>query len=310
MMSEQTALTTVPTAALMPAMDIGQAVARYQAMGEFVRRILREGVDFGKIPGTGDKPTLLKAGAEKLTSFFGLRPTFEIVEKTEDWTGQEHGREPFFYYHYRCRLWRAGEIVAEGDGSCNSWESKYRYRKAERVCPACGQAAIIKGKAEYGGGWLCFGKKGGCGAKFADNDAAIVGQEVGRVLNPDVADQVNTIQKMAQKRALVAATLIGANASDYFTQDIEDLGEFVNGEYTILEDKKPKQGKKPGNGSEEAKAAFFARVLREIPYYEHINHVSNALKQAGFTAYAHSKEAEMLAALEKHAGEAANKEAA
>jgi hypothetical protein len=36
------------------------------------------------------------------------------------------------------------------------------------ACPVCGVVgAIIKGKPEYGGGWLCFQKKGGCGAKFA-----------------------------------------------------------------------------------------------------------------------------------------------
>jgi hypothetical protein len=234
-MTEQTGLTTVSHEALMPAMDIGMAVARYQAMNQFVKAILKEGVDFGKIPGTGDKPTLLKAGAEKLTSFFGLRPTFEIVEKVEDWGGQDHGGESFFYYHYRCRLWRAGEVIAEGDGSCNSRESKYRYRKGERVCPNCQQPAIIKGRAEYGGGWVCFGKKGGCGSKFKDNDTTITGQDVGRVLNPDVADLVNTIQKMAQKRALVAATLIGVNASDYFTQDIEDLSDtYVDAEYRVV----------------------------------------------------------------------------
>jgi hypothetical protein len=33
-------------------------------------------------------------------------------------------------------------------------------------CPKCGKDAIIKGKEEYGGGYLCFKKKGGCGAKF------------------------------------------------------------------------------------------------------------------------------------------------
>jgi hypothetical protein len=41
-----------------------------------------------------------------------------------------------------------------------------------QACPKCGMVgAIIKGKPEYGGGWLCFGKKGGCGAKF-DTDQA------------------------------------------------------------------------------------------------------------------------------------------
>lgn len=36
-------------------------------------------------------------------------------------------------------------------------------------CPTCGANAIIKGKEEYGGGWLCFKKKGGCGDKFTDD---------------------------------------------------------------------------------------------------------------------------------------------
>lgn len=40
--------------------------------------------------------------------------------------------------------------------------------KVEVVCPECGQfSSVIKGKAEYGGGYLCFKKKGGCGAKWA-----------------------------------------------------------------------------------------------------------------------------------------------
>jgi hypothetical protein len=42
---------------------------------------------------------------------------------------------------------------------------------------------------------------------------------------------------MAQKRSLVAMVLITTNASDYFTQDMED---FVQGEYT---DVKPVDGK-------------------------------------------------------------------
>lgn len=37
-----------------------------------------------------------------------------------------------------------------------------------RPCPSCGQDAIIKGKAEFGGGLVCFKKKGGCGAKWKD----------------------------------------------------------------------------------------------------------------------------------------------
>jgi hypothetical protein len=43
---------------------------------------------------------------------------------------------------------------------------------AKTLCPECGADAIIKSKEEYGGGWLCYKKKGGCGAKFQDDPAS------------------------------------------------------------------------------------------------------------------------------------------
>ena len=222
--SEETgrALMAVERSRFMPAMSIESAVERYNAVTEFVSRVLRNDVDYGVIPGT-DKRTLLKPGAEKLTTFFGLSTRFQLLERIEDWTGEQHGGEPFFYYLYRCQLFRGDVLIAEGDASCNSRETKYRWREAQRVCPACGQSAIIKGREEFGGGWLCFKKKGGCGAKFPDGDQTIESQQTGRVFNPDIADQVNTIQKMSQKRALVGAVLLAVNASEFFTQDIEDM---------------------------------------------------------------------------------------
>lgn len=42
-----------------------------------------------------------------------------------------------------------------------------------RGCPVCGQAAVIKGRPEYGGGWVCYKRFGGCGEKFTDNDSRI-----------------------------------------------------------------------------------------------------------------------------------------
>jgi hypothetical protein len=216
------ALTPSDRAQFMPAMSIEMAVERYNAITEFVSRVLRRDVDYGVIPGT-DKLTLLKPGAEKLTTFFGLSTRFQLIEHIEDWTGDEYHGEPFFYYLYRCQLFRGDLLIAEADGSCNSREQKYRWREQQRTCPECKQAAIIKGREEYGGGWLCFKKKGGCGAKFSTGDAAIEGQPVGRIPNPEIADQVNTIQKMGQKRSLVAATLMAVNASEFFTQDMEDM---------------------------------------------------------------------------------------
>jgi hypothetical protein len=216
------ALVAVERARFMPAMSIESAVERYNAVTEFVSRVLRKDVDYGVIPGT-EKRTLLKPGAEKLTTFFGLSTRFELLERIEDWTGEAHGGEPFFYYLYRCRLYRGDVLIAEGDASCNSREAKYRWREAQRACPACGQSAIIKGKEDFGGGWLCWKKKGGCGAKYPDGDQTIESQQTGRVFNPDIADQVNTIQKMSQKRCLVGAVLLAVNASEFFTQDVEDM---------------------------------------------------------------------------------------
>lgn len=193
-----------------------------QARLEIIQSVLKPGVDFGVVPGT-QKPTLLKPGAEKINDCLNLYPDYERIQTTEDWD------KPLFHYAYRCLLRdrNTGSIVATGIGSCNSMESKYRWRKAQRVCPQCGTEAIIKGKAEYGGGWLCFAKKQGCGAKFKPGDQNIEGQQVGRVPNDDVFSQVNTIDKMTQKRALVAATL-NLGFSEQFTQDMEDLAHAVD----------------------------------------------------------------------------------
>jgi len=221
-----------------PVMSIEEMKDRYQMMARITSEIMREDQDYGAIPGTGSKPSLLKPGAEKLATFFGLRKEFTVTAE-EDWTGAEHG-EPHFYYLVRCSLYRDDVLVAAADGSCNSWESRYRWRKAARICPQCKSDAIIKGKDEYGGGWLCFKKKGGCGAKFKDGDKSIEGQQTGRVLNADIFDQVNTILKMAEKRALVAAVLLAVGASEFFTQDMEDI---IDAEWTehilTLTDAKP-----------------------------------------------------------------------
>ena len=219
--TELTVVTTPKQPALdhMPVMDLEAAHERWETIRSFVARIMIDGEDYGVIPGTRSKPTLLKSGAEKLSAFFGLAPAFEVTQRIERWDD----KEPFFHYEVTCRLHRGGQLRGEGLGSCNSRESKYRYRVAERKCPQCGSASIIKGREEYGGGWICFPKKGGCGAKFGDGDQRIESQEMGRVPNPDIADTVNTILKMAKKRALIDAVLNTVGASQFFTQDVEDM---------------------------------------------------------------------------------------
>ena len=106
-------------------------------------------------------------------------------------------------------------------GTCGS-PTRRREDQVAFECPACGAESIIKGKQEYGGGWICFQKKGGCGAKFTDDDQTIVGQLIGRVENPDIADAYNTVLKMSKKRAHVDAIITATAASDIFVQDEED----------------------------------------------------------------------------------------
>jgi hypothetical protein len=188
-----------------------------------MREVMKKDEHYGVIPGTGTKPTLLKAGAEKLCLTFRLDPQYEITEKQDG----AHLR-----ITSKCTLFHipTGQRFGSGMGSCSTRESKYAYRQASIKCPACGNEAVIKGKEEYGGGWVCFKKKGGCGAKYGDGNKTIEDQPRGRVPNEDLADQYNTVLKMANKRSLIAAVLNATAASDIFTQDIEDMPQAIGGE--------------------------------------------------------------------------------
>ncbi len=263
MINEQTALTTTEQAGfLAPAVTVEKALAAYQAKKELIDGIMKQGVDFGVIPGSS-KPTLLKAGAEKATSFFGLSPHFKDAGIVEDWTGKDHGGEPFFYYRRTCELWRGDNLVASVDGSCNSWEKKYRYRwVSEFEIPVGLDKTKLKTQGGKSSEFQFAIEKAETGGKYgkppeywkAWNDAIDSGKAIQitrktskgnelpafemdatvyAVPNSDPADQVNTILKMADKRALIAATLIATGLSEYFTQDIEDYvigGDVIEGE--------------------------------------------------------------------------------
>jgi hypothetical protein len=191
-------------------------VERLGKIREAMDDAMEEGVDYGKIPGT-DKPTLFKPGAEKLAVMFRLD-----VQTTHDekWGPGDHLVVPAYTMIYDAPT---GTRLGRGEGMCSTRERKYAYRNEQRKCPTCNAAAIIKGKAKYGGGWVCFNKKGGCEAKFKDGDQAIEGQVTGEIDNPDLPDLWNTVIKMARKRAITDAVLLVTGASALFTQDAEDL---------------------------------------------------------------------------------------
>ena len=194
-MSEEKAITPIEIKTKLPA--IQEAVDQYNMMVEYVQKVMKDGIDYGKVPGS-EKPTLLKPGAEKLQRLFRLHSTIETMEIKEDWD------KPFFYYRYKCHVFLNGEVLAECEGSANSYEKKYRYRylfdneitEAEKVNAVSAERISKKTGRAYTS-W--------------------------RVENKEPFDIVNTLQKMAQKRAYVGAILLAANASEFFTQDIEDL---------------------------------------------------------------------------------------
>ena len=206
-----------PTLAVTPSVGAAELVERLAVIEEAMKTAMKPDIDYGVIPGTGTKPTLYKPGAEKLGVLFQL--DVQIVNE-KIWGPGDH-----LTVASRATVYHSptGARIGYGEGMCTSREKKYGKRQQNLKCPACESEAVIKGKQEYGGGWLCWGKRGGCGAKFDDGDQAIEGQERGEVENPDLPDTWNTVVKMAEKRARVDAILAVTGASALFTQDMDDM---------------------------------------------------------------------------------------
>jgi hypothetical protein len=61
-------------------------------------------------------------------------------------------------------------LISQGDDPEADTATDSRAEATGNACPKCGKVKpVIKGKAEYGGGWVCFKKKGGCGATWHDS---------------------------------------------------------------------------------------------------------------------------------------------
>ncbi len=221
-----------------------EAVQRRALLVAFIREAMKEGRDYGIIPGTQEK-SLWKPGAEKLCSFFGYSFQLLPVESIMDWTGKNTDGEPFFFFRHKCILRHGAVLIGESEASCNSFEKKYRWREGKRKCPKCQRETIYRSKPRENDppdkpmGFYCWNKKGGCGAQFAANDQSITSQPGGMVKNDEIFDQVNTIQKMSAKRALVGTVVIGCNASEFFRlADLDDDSDVIDGDFrpTITKD--------------------------------------------------------------------------
>lgn len=217
-------------------MTPNEAMQRRALLVAYISNAMKEGRDYGIIPGT-EKKSLWKAGAEKLCSFFGYSFQILPVETVLDWTGKNTDGEPFFFFRHKCILRHGAVLVGDTEASCNSFEKKYRWREGKRRCPKCHRETIFRSKPRKDDlpgksmGFYCWEKKGGCGTQFTANDTSITNQQVGMVKNDEIFDQVNTIQKMSEKRSLVGTTIIACNASEFFALLDTDDDDVIDGDY-------------------------------------------------------------------------------
>lgn len=206
------ALARRETMAVSTPMSVQELVGQVRLVQEVIKHVMVENEHYGKIPGCGDKPALLKAGAEKLGMTFRLAPTFDI--RRLDMNGGH--RE----YEVVCTL--NGRY--QGVGACSTMEGKYRYRtgpKKPTDKPVPKEYWDIRNSNPAKAQQLIGGK--GFSTMKDDGGRWVICEQGERVEHDNPADHFNTVLKMAKKRAHVDAVLTATAASDCFVQDLDEL---------------------------------------------------------------------------------------
>ena len=187
--------------------QIADVISMKATVQDLLKSQMQEDVHYGKIPGTGDKPTLLKSGAEMLRMVFNLRTTCnkDDVEITNEGNGHKT-YEICMHISNKDK-----EIIATGLGTCSTMESKYKYRS---------QLTDRKVPSEY---WESRDKALLGGSQYSPKKVKGAWLISERVEHDNPADYYNTVKKMAKKRAMADGILTATCSSDLFTQDLEDL---------------------------------------------------------------------------------------
>ena len=165
-------------------LPINEIVDYFAYIDEICNKIMKEGVDWMRIPGT-PKPSLLQPGAQKLAFAFKLTDEYETLLCLENHETEWEYEQPIYE-------WFAGKKRKTGieTKKARGW---YFYRVKCRLTSR-DTGAIINGHL------------GTCSSYDPGKEGA----------------PANTILMMAQKRAYVAAVRSATFTSDRFTQDIED----------------------------------------------------------------------------------------
>lgn len=187
-------------------MTIATLKEQVQIIQQVLTSVMKKGTHYDALPGCGEKPVLLKPGAEKIGMVFRIGSDPEIDRETD-------GFDTFF--HVRARLFdqRTGNTLGYGVGDGSTAESKWAWRKA--ICHEEFEATLetrrrIHWQQKYANGRKQFDKAG--------NPVCEAVEQVRQ--NP--ADIINTVLKMAVKRAEVDGIRKVTACSDVFEQDIDE----------------------------------------------------------------------------------------
>ncbi|MCK4784641.1 MAG: hypothetical protein KAV87_12885 [Desulfobacteraceae bacterium] len=201
-------------------LSINDMRAQVNLIQHVMQKVMKKDEHYGTIPGTS-KPTLYKAGAEKLSLTFRLAPSYEGEREAISFQGAH--RE----YVIKCILTHipTDKVFGQGLGSCTTMEAKYRYRTGEvsltdKPVP---QDYWTLRKENPSEALKLIGGKGHTTKKDPNTGKWMIAVAGEKVEHDNPADYYNTVLKMAKKRAYVDAMLSATAASDIFTQDIDDM---------------------------------------------------------------------------------------
>jgi hypothetical protein len=110
----------------LPAVPIQQLKSQVVLIQQIMRDVMDEGTHYGVIPGCGNKPTLLKAGAEKLMLTFRLGVDPEVYDLSKG---------DVIRYRIRAKIFSLDSlaVVGYGLGECSSAENKYKNKNSADV---------------------------------------------------------------------------------------------------------------------------------------------------------------------------------
>ena len=208
---------------LIRAATIEELTEHVGIIQKVLEKVMIKDEHYGVIPGCGKKPSLLKAGAEKIAMTFRLDPEYEI--EPEDLPNGHRG------YETKCIIYsiETGKRLGSGVGYCSTMESKYRFRTGEKELTdvQVPRAYWDTRDSDPTGAMKVLQEAAGESCKLStgkgEDGRWYIGKAGEKVEHDNPADYFNTAKKMSKKRAYVDAVLTVTAASDIFTQDVEDM---------------------------------------------------------------------------------------